>query len=156
MAHQQSSIATRGLSSPAMPSPRYWRTITWPSAWRVGAAARTTSLSSGSGGPSSTSTFTCMHSTPARLCGRALAGGSIITITDGAIRPLTTEPRMRFTTVCPILSPRLPDAFLSFQKLSAHSLFYPSGCPADGVHLPTPRIGFFFPQCKRWCKVLSL
>ncbi len=42
---------------------------------------------------------------------------------------------MRFITVCPILSPRLPDAFLSFKKLSAHSLFYPSGCPADGVHL---------------------
>jgi hypothetical protein len=82
-------------------------------------------------------TGSCGGAVPRRRCGRVWAGGSIITITNGAIRPLTAEPRMRFTTVCPILSPRLPDAFLSFQKLSAHSLLYPSGCPADGVHLPS-------------------
>ena len=136
LVHLEYSIPIKGLSLPAMPLPRFSKTTMWPSAWMVGGVARTTSLSSGSGGPSNTNTCTCIHSIPARRCGDASPNGFSITILKGDIRLLTIEPRMRFITVCLIRLPRQPDAFFSFQKLLACSLSDSSGCPGCRVHRP--------------------
>ncbi len=65
-------------------------------AWTVEVAVRTTFSSSGSGGLSNTSTFTCIHLIPASLCAGACAIGFSITIIKGGIFPLTIEPRMKF------------------------------------------------------------
>ena len=68
--------------------------------WTVGAAARTTFSLIVSGGLSSISTFTYIHLIPASRCVGAWGNGFVITIRKGAIRPLTTEPLIRFITVC--------------------------------------------------------
>jgi hypothetical protein len=48
---------------------------------------------------------------------------------------LTIEPRMRFTSIYLVLSPRSPDVFLLLLFLLPLSLPHPSGCPTFGVHL---------------------
>ena len=53
---------------------------------------------------------TCTLLKTAWPCDAALPNGSMAIITTGVILPLTTKPRMRFTTAYPIRSHRQPDA----------------------------------------------
>ncbi len=76
----------------------------------VAVAVRTTSLSSGYGGPSSISIFIYDLLKMVRPYEVALPSGSVIIIKTEDIRLLTIRHRMRFTMVYPIRSPRQPDA----------------------------------------------
>jgi hypothetical protein len=85
------------------------------SAWMVAGDAKTIFSLSGYGGPSNISTFTCTLLIAAWSCGKALPNGSVAIITTGVILPLTKKPRMRFITVYPIRSLRLPDFWIIFK-----------------------------------------
>jgi hypothetical protein len=129
----RSSTRIKEPSLPATGLPKFSRTTKSPSAWTVAADARTTSSLNGCGGPSNTITFTCIPSAVAPSCATAWRNGCAFTTTSADIRLLTTEPRMRFITVCLTRSQRLPDASQK-NKQPIQSLSHPSGCPNNGVH----------------------
>jgi len=69
--------------------------------WMAEAPGWTTYLSSGCGGPSSTSASTSTNSRPEKPCGKASETGSTSIITSGVIPRWITAPRIRHTFRAP-------------------------------------------------------
>jgi transposase-like protein len=105
-AGRKSSTPTKAASSPARPSPAYWRRMTSLSAWMAKGLGGTTCSSSGCAAASNTRRSTCEPTTPSARHAPRLDATSSSTITAARIRALTSARPIKPT------SPRSPSAWL--------------------------------------------